>query len=212
VRPLIAPASAVSTYKTSRRAEIIDHATEGGPARLISAIGGKWTTARHVAEKTVDRVCETLRRPRLTARTAERRLPGGDVGRFESFVARLAHAYPVLPSQTVHFLARSYGSTVGAVLAFCREDAGLLEPLAAELPPIGAQVIHAVEHEMALTLEDVVFRRTGLGTLGFPGDAALARAAALMAMRLGWDARECARQCESVRARFAAETLGEGSL
>lgn len=212
VRPLIAPASAVSTYKTSRRAEIIDHASQGGPARLISAIGGKWTTARHVAEATVDRVRETLRRPRLTSRTAERRLPGGDVGRFESFVARLAHAYPVLPSQTVQFLARSYGSTVGTVLALCREDAGLLEPLAAEHPAIGAQVIHAVEHEMALTLEDVVFRRTGLGTLGFPGEAALARAAALMATRLGWDGRECARQCECVQARFTAGTLGEGGF
>jgi len=45
----------------------------------------------------------------------------------------------------------------------------------------------------------VVMRRTGLGTLGDPGEAALRQVAGLMAGELGWDAarvesevRECA--------------------
>ncbi|MEX2248494.1 MAG: glycerol-3-phosphate dehydrogenase C-terminal domain-containing protein, partial [Parvibaculum sp.] len=52
---------------------------------------------------------------------------------------------------------------------------------------IGAQVVHAVRHEMARHLADVVFRRTGLGTLGHPGPDVISRAAELMARELGWD-------------------------
>jgi len=203
VRPLIALASAVSTYKTSRRADIIDHAREGGPSGLISAIGGKWTTARHLAEQTVDLACLKLGRTGVVARTAERALPGGHIERFLTFVTRMANANPTLSPASAFFLARSYGSMIEDVFRLCREDPALCEPLAPDLPQIGAQVAFAVDHEMALTLEDVVFRRIGLGTLGFPGEAALARSATLMAARLSWDEQECARQRESVRARFA---------
>jgi len=49
-----------------------------------------------------------------------------------------------------------------------------------------AQVDFAVAEEMALTLEDVVMRRTGLGQFGRPAPELLARVAAIMAAELGW--------------------------
>ena len=49
-----------------------------------------------------------------------------------------------------------------------------------------AQLVHAVRSEMAITLRDVVLRRTPLGALGDPGDEALARAAAIIGVELGW--------------------------
>jgi glycerol-3-phosphate dehydrogenase len=52
---------------------------------------------------------------------------------------------------------------------------------------LGGKVLHALRHEMACTLADVVFRRTGLGTVGHPGGEALKEYAALMAPELGWD-------------------------
>jgi len=47
-------------------------------------------------------------------------------------------------------------------------------------------VVHAVRDEMAQKLEDVVMRRTELGTAGHPGIPALKECAELMAMELGW--------------------------
>jgi glycerol-3-phosphate dehydrogenase len=41
---------------------------------------------------------------------------------------------------------------------------------------------------MALTLEDVAVRRTGMGAAGHPGHAAAAACASLMARELGWNA------------------------
>ena len=76
----------------------------------------------------------------------------------------------------------------------------MLRRLAPETNVIGAQVIHAVRHEMALHLEDVVFRRTGLGTLGHPGVPAITQAAELMRRELGWDEAQHAREiAETVR-------------
>jgi glycerol-3-phosphate dehydrogenase len=40
---------------------------------------------------------------------------------------------------------------------------------------------------MACHLDDIVFRRTDLGTLGNPGMDALQKCAQLMANELGWD-------------------------
>jgi glycerol-3-phosphate dehydrogenase len=102
----------------------------------------------------------------------------------------------------VAFLARSYGSLAPDVLALGRSDARLLERLAPGLPHIGAQVLYAIDHEMALSLDDVVLRRIGLGTLGFPREAALARCAALMAARLGWSEDDCAREIARLRAQY----------
>jgi glycerol-3-phosphate dehydrogenase len=39
---------------------------------------------------------------------------------------------------------------------------------------------------MVMTLEDAVVRRTPLGALGYPGDVAVERAAAILSAELGW--------------------------
>jgi glycerol-3-phosphate dehydrogenase len=52
---------------------------------------------------------------------------------------------------------------------------------------IGAQVAFAVREEMALTLGDVVMRRTCIGQVGAPPREALEAASRIMAGELGWD-------------------------
>ena len=71
-----------------------------------------------------------------------------------------------------------------------------------DFPIIKAQVIHAVRKEMALKLADVVFRRTGLGTIGNPGDEALQVCANIMANELGWDGRRLQQELNEVREVF----------
>jgi glycerol-3-phosphate dehydrogenase len=55
---------------------------------------------------------------------------------------------------------------------------------------------------MAMTLDDVVFRRTGLGTLGPLEPPAIDGIAAIMARELDWSAEEKARQVASIKWRY----------
>jgi len=45
----------------------------------------------------------------------------------------------------------------------------------------------ALREEMALTLEDMVMRRTGIGQFGRPDSGVLEKIASLMAAQLGWN-------------------------
>lgn len=62
VRPLYRPPEAADaeTRNLPRAHALIDHARSGGPAGLITIIGGKLTTFRRMAEETVDLVVEQL--------------------------------------------------------------------------------------------------------------------------------------------------------
>lgn len=178
------------SYNASRAAEVYDHAPEEGIEGLISAIGGKWTTSRHLAEQVVDLTLKKLHRS-AKCETDCTPVYGGDMARLKTHIERAqlrhAHLAPDIVENLVHF----YGSRVDEVLATADEKPGereaLLRRLAPDNPVIGVQVVHAVRHEMAIHLDDVIFRRTGLGTLGNPGSALVKQVAELMGRELGWD-------------------------
>ncbi|MFN4354280.1 FAD-dependent oxidoreductase [Parvibaculum sp.] len=191
------------SYNASRAAEVFDHGAEEAIDGLISAIGGKWTTSRHLAEQVVDLALKKLGQ---TAACETHCTPvyGGEIGRLKSYIERAQKKHAHLAPEIVANLVDFYGSRIGEVLATADERQGereeLLRRLAPETNVIGAQVVHAVRHEIALHLEDVVFRRTGLGTLGHPGVPAITRAAELMRRELGWDETQLAREiAETVR-------------
>jgi glycerol-3-phosphate dehydrogenase len=202
LRPLVEDSSATSSYDASRRAEICDHAAQGGPAGLVSVIGGKWTTSRHLAEQVVDLAARKLGRKLPACVTAHVPLPGGAIGNFNNFCAATERERPGVDAALIRHLARNYGGRVGEVLNYYLSDPALARPLADGLSEVAAQVVHAVRAEMAVALEDVVFRRTGLGTLGHPGDAALAEVARLMGALLGWDRAERIAQVDWVLDRY----------
>jgi glycerol-3-phosphate dehydrogenase len=73
---------------------------------------------------------------------------------------------------------------------------------------IGAQLVLAARKEMAVTLADAVIRRTPLGALGYPGDAPVARAAAIVGAELGWSEERRREEIAGVKAfyRVAAKS------
>jgi len=202
LRPLVDDGA--STYDASRRSEVCDHAALGGPRGLLSAVGGKWTTSRHLAEQVVDLALRKLGRKRVACSTAVTPLPGGAIGNFRAFVGAGIRRHPGHDPALIEHLARNYGGRMGEVLRLADADASLARPLADGLSEIGAQVVHAVRAEMAVSLADVVLRRTGLGTLGNPGEAALMAAARFMGGLLGWDRVERLRQVERVLDHYVA--------
>jgi glycerol-3-phosphate dehydrogenase len=184
LRPLVDDGSG-DTYDASRRAELIDHGKEDGVEGLFSAIGGKWTTSRHLAEQVVDVIVAKFGRSVRACLTGTAKLPGA----------------PVAATGDKDHLARLYGRRLPQVLASAEQNESLLQPLSPS-GDIGAQVPFAIHEEMVLTLEDVVMRRTGIGQLGNPGTDALARVADLMATELGWDDGRRQREIETVKTNF----------
>jgi glycerol-3-phosphate dehydrogenase len=199
LRPLVDDGSR-DTYGASRRAELIDHQKDDNIGGLVSAIGGKWTTSRDLAEQVVDKALEKLALPKRAATTATAPLPGGRIGSLADF--RKTYA----PERD--HLARLYGARLDRVLALAAEA----PELATQLSPSGdiaAQVLFAIREEMALTLEDVVMRRTGIGQLGVPGGNVLAVVASIMAVALGWS--ETRKQAELASLTPYFHTAGDGA-
>ncbi len=207
LRPLVADKADPrnNTYGASRGSEIFDHAKEDGREGLISALGGKWTTSRHLAEQVVDLSLRKLGHEHRPCMTAQTPLPGGNMKRFSIFVKEAHIHYKQLDAALVEHLALTYGARMGKLTGLIADDPAMAAPLAPHLLEIGGQIRHAVRNELALTLEDAVFRRTGLCTLGHPGNAALMAAAAIMGGELGWDTPERARQVAAVERRFILE-------
>jgi glycerol-3-phosphate dehydrogenase len=97
---------------------------------------------------------------------------------------------------------QTFGSQATRVLDLAVPGSELAEPVSDKRPNTLAEVLYAVRHEMALSLDDVLFRRTGIGTLGTPGRAAVERIAWVMAKEMGWSADETQQQMLAVSRRF----------
>lgn len=204
LRPLVADAASAggSTYDKSRKSEVLDHEGEDGLGGLISALGGKWTTSRRLAEEVVDLAERKLSVWIARGQTRHTPLPGGQCGRFATFVTRARRRWSNVEARVIDALALHHGALMGDVIAAAEGDPALLAPLDARTDEPLAAVRHAVRHEMALHLDDVLMRRTGIGTLGRPEDAVIDRVATEMAGLLGWSAADRMREIDRALTRF----------
>lgn len=202
LRPLVDPETRSETYRASRRYEIQDHREEGLPG-LFTAVGGKYTTSRSLARKLVDQIFQFLGDEPPACKTETTPLWGGNIGIYSSFLHRASDAEgDVVPPPVLENLVRNYGSRYGEVLDLAREEPELGRTLHPELPEVGAQVVHAVRREMAFHLTDVILRRTGIGTVGDPGEQCLRRVCDLMARELGWRKSQAKAEMEQARAVY----------
>ena len=186
-----------------KKYRIHDHRAEG-ISGLISLVGVKYTTARDVAEKAVDRVFDQLGQPSPPAsRTATTPVYGGGMGRLSEFVEQEVQRKPLgLNEKAVRHLVGTYGSAYPHVLRHAEASPDLALPIAEWSPVSSAEVLHAVREEQAVDLASVVLRRTELGSAGHPGRAALEKCAAIVAGELGWNEAKTAAEIESVEAIY----------
>jgi glycerol-3-phosphate dehydrogenase len=73
-------------------------------------------------------------------------------------------------------LVRRYGTEAPAVMALADGRSELLEPVADGVPYCGAELLWALRHELALSTEDLVERRTRAGLVAGWRDAVSAAA------------------------------------
>jgi glycerol-3-phosphate dehydrogenase len=175
LRPLVRHGNE-STSKLSR-----DHRVIVSKAGLVSVTGGKWTTYRRMGEDTINHAASVAGLAAAPSTTASLRL----------------HGWAELGAE-VDESARVYGSDLDAVRALGDDDPALNEFLDPRLPYRRREVVWAVRHEKARTVEDVLARRT---RALFLNSAAAIEAAPevsrLLAKELGRDEQFRARDLES---------------
>ena len=195
IRPLVAGRFGADPSAASREHEIT--VSERG---VVSVSGGKLTTYRAMSAEVVDVVERELGRATTPSETARVPLPGGDFDSFEQEVERALRALggPVARTgandvtlgthERAEQLVRAYGSRWSAVWAPTSDDPSLAEPLIAGLPYTRAELAYAVNDEMAITLADMLARRTHVAFESRDHGRGVAPVAADIAgQRLGWD-------------------------
>ncbi len=186
----------------AKREVVTDHVAHGVEG-LISVAGSKYTTARGVAERMVNLALRRLGEAPRPCHTAARPLPGGQVRDLAGAIGEARRDYDaLLPSDTIPHLVAAYGSRYRDVLAVAADRPDWRTRIAPHSPVVGAQLVWAIRHEMAATLADAVIRRTPLGALGHPGDAALDLAAAIVAAELGWSSERTRAEVQRARAFY----------
>ncbi len=165
LRPLVKVGDAKSTAALSR-----DHTILISNSGLLTIAGGKWTTYRKMAQDAVDQAETMAGFEERRCTTEHLQIHGWTKQKIEA------------PS------LRVYGADAAAIQELAEAEPALAEKLHPELPYIAAEVVWAVRHEMARTIEDVLARRTRALLLGARASIeAASKVAELMARELGAD-------------------------
>ncbi len=182
---------------------IIDHEIESGIKGLLSVVSVKYTTARDVAQKTVDYIFNKLNIQSPACQTSSVPLFGGEIELFDDFLKKeKAKAMKGLSEDIIEHLIKNYGSEYKRILNYTDENSDWAETVNDSSNVLKAEIIHTVREEMALKLRDVVRIRTELGSAAYPGLETLETCAALMAHELGWDAKKIQSEIDEAKAIY----------
>jgi len=169
--------------------------------RVVSEVGGhflsitgtKLTCFRSLAQQLGDQVVRTLGRGGAS-RTARVTLDGVDdeanVVEARTWLDVSAEAATSgLPRETLETLVTTYGRAYPRVVELAGKVAGGAERLCPENPDVVAELHAAVQDEMAVSLQDVLLRRTGIGTSHCQGLDCAEDIGQRMAQLAGWSRR-----------------------
>jgi len=164
LRPLAATVEGKKTKEISRSHKIFE-----SNSGLLTMVGGKWTTFRKMGEDLVDKTEKRNGWSHIPTKTRHLKIHG--------YKENVDHSNPL------YF----YGSDEQEIVKLSNED-GMNELLSSSLGIMKAQVVWAVRHEMARTVEDVLARRTRCQLLDAKESIKMApKVASAMAAELGED-------------------------
>ncbi len=178
-RPLVAPPGG-KTLELRRNHEI--HIAADG---LVTVVGGKLTTSRHMAEQTIDAAQKVI----------------GQSGKCVTKSAYLLGAAGYDPQAIVAsgglsaHLGERYGTEARFVSDILQADPRLQAPIVEGLPHSEAEIVYAVRHEMAGTVDDILSRRIRARLMARDASArAAARVGEILQAELGLSAETVAQQ------------------
>jgi glycerol-3-phosphate dehydrogenase len=174
LRPLVKSGENRSTAELSR-----SHHLQLSQSGLLTITGGKWTTCRKMAEDTINQAALVAGLEPKPCRTKTLRIHGW------------------LKNQDRDKHLSVYGSDKAALQKLLQEKPEYKLALHPDLPYLQGEVVWAVRHEAAVTVEDVLARRTRALLLDAKASIAMAPTVAqLMAAELGRDADWIVQQTE----------------
>jgi len=187
LRPLVAAEGAADTTRLSRKHRLFS------PVPGLTAIaGGKYTTYRVMARDAVD----------VAARDLGATNP--------STTDRLPLLGAAAPSDAEDRLRLRHGSCADEVRVLAQTDPKLAAPLAGAGRYVCAEAVHAVTHQGALDLDDILSRRTRVSIeTADRGRAAAATVAPLVASALGWSEARTAEELHRYLRLRNAEAAAE---
>ena len=207
VRPLIS-ADSRKTKSLSR-----DHKVEVDPqSGMISILGGKWTTYRAMAEDTIDAVQRSLQQPVTECKTRNHEL-AGSAGYTTTYFEELAREYGV-SLETARHLVGKLGTYADGACALAVENPELRQPIVDDFPAIRAEIVYAIQSDMAISIEDILARRIGLQFYSWKLSAQAASIVAqYLAREYGWsdERRQHAVDEYVEKLRRMSETAGLGN-
>jgi glycerol-3-phosphate dehydrogenase len=153
-----------------------DGVASTGLSGLMVVVGEKYTSAPVVSSDVVGRIAAGMRPSGSSAPAPARESVAADTAA-ESW-----------PAQALQRLRTRNADASTAILELCRAQPEFAEPVAPGSPVVRAEVVHAIRHEMAQDLGDIVQRRLGIGEGGSPGIEVLQACARVAAPEFGWDA------------------------
>lgn len=198
VRPLLRQ-EGKSPSEISRRDEILT-----GPGPVVAIAGGKLTTYRRMAERVCTQVFRLLGQGEPAGvDSAQIALAGG--GLKEQATAR-ASVCPLADRELDARLWATYGASAAGLVDDIHANPALADRMGGLQDLTRAEVEHAVHHEMATSVDDVLRRRSRVAM--FDTQAAINAApdtAQLLGGLLGWDSFRIAEEVESTTTTWSRE-------
>lgn len=189
-RPLVAPPGG-KTLEIKRNHEI--HTAADG---LVTIVGGKLTTSRHMAEQTIDAAQKVIGQ-RNRCQTKSAYLLGAAGYDAQAIVAS--------GGLSAH-LGERYGTEARFVSDILQADARLQAPIVEGLPYTEAEIVYAARHELAGSVDDVLSRRIRARLMARDASArAASRVGAILQAELGLSESVVAQQVNDYLAAVAHE-------
>ncbi len=149
LRPMVSPKNQAAAGSVSREHGIF--AAAGG---LISIAGGKFTTYRSMAKELIDKASAALKEE------FDMEIPSSATERIPIKKEGQLVCLPNLPVDVMNHGLNFYGEEFAVMTAWMEEEPQLCHRVHEGLPHCWAEIRYAVEYEQAVTLDDVMRRRT----------------------------------------------------
>ena len=139
---------------------------------LFSIKSVKYTTAPVIAEEVVKKIKKKIK-PSYSYKKEVKTITKNYSGNIPQVVAER--------------VIKTDGSHCNKIFELINENKSYLNLISENPPIITAEIVYAIRNEMALTLKDVILRRTGMGMLECPSLESIRAVASIISQELGWD-------------------------
>ncbi|MDH3355288.1 MAG: FAD-dependent oxidoreductase [Chromatiales bacterium] len=173
------------------RPVITDIGSAGGVRGLFLVQGVKLTTARDVAALTVDSVLRFNGKEVSSSTTDVDSFYGGNLGGVDDYYKLKLEEYGhILSADLISRLIDDYGTNVDVIMSYIDDSRDLARLVPGTSSLVCAELLFSIQHEMAVTLSDVLLRRVGIGALAIPSEETIGFCSDFIGQYLSWSEHE----------------------